>query len=205
MTLHAAEQTRPDVAQARHDWSAQQPSLRAARLIFLDETWATTSMTPARGRSPRGQRCRGFAPAGHWRTTTFVCALSTQGLRAPLVLDGPINGPAFRAWVEQFLVPELRPSDIVVMDNLSAHKVAGVRVAIEQAGAQVKYLPPYSPDYNPIKPSVCQAQSDAATSASPNRRRPLGRHWRITGPLWQRRMRALHSPLRLLPVRVKPL
>ena len=108
-------------------------------------------MAPTRGRSPRGQRCRGFAPAGHWRTTTFVCALSTQGLRAPLVLDGPINGPAFRAWVEQFLVPELRPSDFVVMDNLSAHKVAGVRAAIEQAGAAVKYLPPYSPDYNPIE------------------------------------------------------
>ena len=104
-----------------------------------------------RGRSPRGQRCRGFAPAGHWRTTTFVCALSTRGLHAPLVLDGPINGPAFRAWVEQFLVPELRPSDIVVMDNLSAHKVAGVRAAIERAGAAVKYLPPYSPDFNPIE------------------------------------------------------
>jgi transposase len=77
-----------------------------------------------------------------------VCALSTQGLRAPLVLDGPINGAAFRAWVEQFLVPELRPSDIVVMDNLSAHKVAGIQTAIERAGATVKYLPPYSPDFN---------------------------------------------------------
>jgi len=108
-------------------------------------------MAPMRGRSPKGQRCQGFAPAGHWRTTTFVCALSTQGLRAPLVLDGPINGAAFRAWVEQFLVPELRPSDIVVMDNLSAHKVAGIQAAIEQAGATVKYLPPYSPDFNPIE------------------------------------------------------
>lgn len=91
------------MAQARQDWSDEQPALPAARLIFLDETWATTSMTLMRGRAPKGQRCRGFAPAGHWRTTTFVCALSTQGLRAPLVLDGPINGPAFRAWVEQFL------------------------------------------------------------------------------------------------------
>ena len=108
-------------------------------------------MAPTRGSSPRGQRCRGFAPAGHWRTTTFVCALSTHGLRAPLVLDGPINGAAFRAWVEQFLVPELRPSDIVVMDNLSAHQVAGIQGAIERAGATVKYLPPYSPDFNPIE------------------------------------------------------
>lgn len=130
---------------------AKQPQLPAARLIFLDETWATTNMAPTRGRAPQGQRCRGFAPAGHWRTTTFVCALSTRGLRAPLVLDGPINGAAFRAWVEQFLVPELRPSDIVVMDNLSAHKVAGIQAAIEQAGATVRYLPPYSLDYNPIE------------------------------------------------------
>lgn len=108
-------------------------------------------MTPRRGRSPRGQRCRGAAPAGHWRTTTLVCALSSQGLRAPLVLDGALNGAAFVAWTEQFLVPELRPGDIVVMDNLGSHKVAGVQAAIERAGATVKYLPPYSPDYNPIE------------------------------------------------------
>ena len=132
-------------------WRAEQPSLPARGLVFLDETWATTCMTPARGRSPRGQRCPGYAPAGHWRTTTFVCALSTQGLLAPLVLDGPINGSAFRAWVEQFLVPTLRPGDTVVMDNLSSHKVSGVKAAIEGAGAALRYLPPYSPDYNPIE------------------------------------------------------
>jgi len=121
------------------------------RLIFLDETSATTNMTPTRGRAPRGQRCLGFTPGGHWRTTTVVCALDAQGLLAPLVLDGPLNGTAFVAWVEQFLVPELRAGDIVVMDNLSSHKVAGVRPAIEGAGAQLRYLPPYSPDYNPIE------------------------------------------------------
>ena len=108
-------------------------------------------MTPTRGRSPRGQRCLGYAPFGHWHTTTFVCALSVQGLLAPLVLDGPINGAVFRAWVEQSLVPELCPGDIVVMDNLSSHKVAGVRTAIEGAGAALRYLPPYSPDFNPIE------------------------------------------------------
>ena len=139
------------MAQARTHWKAEQPSLAAGRLIFLDETWATTSMTPTRGRSLRGERCPGFAPAGHWRTTTFVCALSTRGLLAPLVLDGPINGAVFRAWVEQFLAPELCPGDIVVMDNLSSHKVAGVKQAIESAGAELRYLPPYSPDYNPIE------------------------------------------------------
>ena len=121
------------------------------RLIFLDETWATTNMTAHWGRSPKGERCLGYAPGGHWHTTTFVCALSSEALLAPLVLDGPINGDAFVAWVEQFLLPQLREGDIVVMDNLSSHKVAGVRRAIEGVGASVRYLPPYSPDLNPIK------------------------------------------------------
>ena len=150
-TLHASEQQRSDVVQARADWADGQPELAKARLIFLDETWATTNMTPTWGRSPRGERCPGYAPCGHRHTTTFVCALSPDGLLAPLVLDGPINGQAFVAWVEQFLAPELRAGDTVVMDNLSAHKVAGVKPAIEAAGAALRYLPPYSPDFNPIE------------------------------------------------------
>lgn len=108
-------------------------------------------MAPTWGRSPKGQRCLGYAPLGHWHTTTFVCALTTDGLLAPLVLDGPINGQAFVAWVEQFLAPTLRAGDIVVMDNLSSHKVAKVKPAIEAAGAALRYLPPYSPDFNPIE------------------------------------------------------
>ena len=108
-------------------------------------------MTPIRGRAPRGKRCPGRAPCGHWRTTTFVCALRQTGLSAPCVLDGPINGETFVAWVEQMLAPELRPGDIVIMDNLGSHKVCGVRQAIESAGAAVRYLPPYSPDMNPIE------------------------------------------------------
>jgi transposase len=155
-TIYASEQQRPDVAQARADWKAEQPSMTAGQLIFLDETWATTNMTPTRGRSPRGERCLGYAPFGHWHTTTFVCALSAQGLLAPLVLDGPINGNAFVAWVEQFLVPELRAGDTVVMDNLGSHKVAGVKAAIEGAGAALRYLPPYSPDLNPIEQSFAK-------------------------------------------------
>lgn len=108
-------------------------------------------MTPARGRSPKGTRCLGQAPYGHWQTTTFICALRAQGLVAPCVLDGPINGEAFRAWVQQALVPVLQPGDLVVMDNLGSHKVAGIADAIAAAGAQLRYLPPYSPDYNPIE------------------------------------------------------
>ncbi|MDH6185719.1 MULTISPECIES: transposase [unclassified Polaromonas] len=117
------EQERADAAQARADWRAQQSALATAgRLVFHDETWATTNMAPTRGRSPRGERCLGHAPFGHWDTTTFVCALSQDGLLAPLVLDGPINGAAFVAWVEQFLAPELRAGDSVVMDNLRSHR-----------------------------------------------------------------------------------
>ena len=150
-SLKAAEQIRPEIAQARQDWVAQQPNLDADHLVFIDETWASTAMTPTRGRAPKGHRCIGYAPSGHWHTTTFVCALCTRGLVAPLVLDGPINGETFREWVRQFLVKDLQPGDVVVMDNLGSHKVAGIREAIEAVGATLRYLPPYSPDYNPIE------------------------------------------------------
>lgn len=137
--------------QARLAWQAEQPKVEIKRLVFLDETWASTNMTPPRGRSPIGRRCIGHAPYGHWKTTTFVCALRSTGLVAPLVIDGPINGDCFRVWMHQMLVPALQPGDIVVLDNLSSHKVAGIEDAIQAAGAQLRYLPPYSPDYNPIE------------------------------------------------------
>jgi transposase len=103
------------------------------------------------GRAPRGQRCRAAIPHGHWKTTTFTGALRLSGMTAPMVLDGPMNGAAFLAYITQVLVPTLRRGDIVVMDNLPAHKMTGVRAAIENAGAQLRYLPPYSPDFNPIE------------------------------------------------------
>ena len=152
------------------------------RLIFLDETWATTNMTPTWGRSAKGQRCLGYAPCGHWHTTTFVCALSKDGLLAPLVLDGPINGPAFVAWVEQFLAPELQPGDIVVMDNLSSHKVAGVKPAIEAAGAVLRYLPPYSPDFNPIEQVFAKLKTLLRTTQA----RALETLWSAIGSLLDR-------------------
>ena len=120
-------------------------------MIFLDETWATTNMTRTRGRAPRGDRLVCRVPHGHWHTTTFLAGLRTTGFVAPLVLDGAINGAAFLAYTEQFLVPVLMPGDIVVLDNLSSHKVRGIREAIEAAGARLLYLPPYSPDLNPIE------------------------------------------------------
>jgi transposase len=127
------------------------PELNPQSLVFLDETGASTKMARLYGRSPRGQRCRAPIPHGHWKTTTFTGALRLGGLTAPMVLDGPMNAAAFLAYVEQVLVPTLTPGDIVVMDNLPAHKPADVRRAIEAAGALLLYLPPYSPDFNPIE------------------------------------------------------
>jgi transposase len=128
-----------------------QLDLDPERLVFIDETWASTNMARRYGRAPRGERLRMSIPHGHWKTTTFVGALRLSGMTAPMVLDGPINGRAFQAYVDQILVPELKPGDVVIMDNLGSHKGAGVRAAIETAGAKLLYLPPYSPDFNPIE------------------------------------------------------
>jgi transposase len=149
--LTAAEQDRPDVAEQRAEWQLRQAGLDPERLVFIDETWAKTNMTRPRGRSLQGTRLLAKVPHGHWKTTTFLAALRTSGLTAPLVVDGAINGELFLAYVRQQLVPTLRAGDIVVMDNLASHKKAGVRAAIEAVGAQVLYLPPYSPDFNPIE------------------------------------------------------
>ena len=127
------------------------PRLDVRRLVFVDETWAKTNMTRTHGYAPRGQRLIDGAPPGHWHTTTLVGALRVSGFVAPLVIDGAVNGEWFRAYVELVLVPELARGDVVVMDNLGSHTVAGVRKAIEGAGCELLYLPPYSPDLNPIE------------------------------------------------------
>ena len=136
---------------AREAWFEGQPELDPATLIFIDETGASTKMARIRGRAKRGRRCRAAIPHGHWKTTTFTAGLRLGGLAAPMVLDGPMNGDAFLAYIKQVLVPELTKGDVVIMDNLPAHKVTGVRQAIEGAGARLLYLPPYSPDFNPIE------------------------------------------------------
>ena len=122
-----------------------------AAFVFLDETGASTNMIRRYGWSPRGERLVDAVPHGHWQTTTFLAGLRSTGIIAPLVLDGPMTGEAFLAYIRQFLAPVLSPGDVVVMDNLAAHKVAGVREAITAVGASVLYLPPYSPDLNPIE------------------------------------------------------
>lgn len=125
--------------------------MHARRFVFLDESGARTDLTRLRGWSPKGRRCPGAAPAGHWKTTTMVSAIRLEGVAASMVLDGPVDAEAFQAYVDQVLAPQLRPGDIVVMDNLPPHKAAGIQEAIETTGAELWYLPPYSPDLNPIE------------------------------------------------------
>lgn len=115
-------------------------------------------MAPLRGWGPRGRRVRGYAPHGHWRTQTFIAALRHDALTAPCVFDGPINGASFLAWVARFLVPTLKPGDVVVLDNLGSHKSATVRHAVEAAGARLWFLPPYSPDFNPIEQAFAKVK-----------------------------------------------
>jgi len=136
-------------------------------------------MARLRGRAPMGERLRAGIPYGHWKTTTFVAGLRRSGMVAPMVLDGPINRIAFQAYVEQVLVPELRPGDIVVMDNLSSHKGPDVRLAIEAAGAQLLYLPPYSPDFNPIENAFAKLKALLRKAAEPT----VGGLWDTIGHL----------------------
>ena len=150
-TAHASEQQRPDVVRRRQAWFDAQPDLDPERLVFIDETGASTKMARRYGRTPRGERCRAPGPYGHWKTTTFVGALRFEGITAPMLLDGAMHGAASLAYVEQVLVPTLKPGNIVVMDNLPAHKPVAVREAIAAAGAELRFLPPYSPDFNPIE------------------------------------------------------
>jgi len=150
-TAHASEQDRPDVLRKRWNWFEGQIDLHPNGLVLIDETWAKTNMARTHGRCRRGKRLRMGMPHGHWRTTTLVAGLTMRGIVAPFVLSGPINRAAFEAYIERVLVPELRPGDVVVMDNLSSHKRPRTKALIEGAGAQLLFLPPYSPDFNPIE------------------------------------------------------
>ena len=139
------------MARRRLRWQARQASIDPKRLVFIDETWTKTNMAPLHGWGPRGQRLIGKAPHGRWRTFTFLAALRCDRVDAACLFDGPINGQKFLAYVERFLVPTLQPGDIVVLDNLGSHKGKAVRRAIRNAGAKLLFLPPYSPELNPIE------------------------------------------------------
>jgi len=150
-TLHASEQDRPDIARRRIRWKAHQGRLDPRRLVFIDETWAKTNMTRRHGRAARGVRLVAKVPQGRWRTLTFLAALRHDRITAPCVIDGPINGTSFRAYIEQFLIPTLSAGDVVIMDNLGSHKGKTVRRLIRSVGAKLFFLPRYSPDLNPIE------------------------------------------------------
>lgn len=160
-------------------WLAERPSLDPRRLVFIDETWAKTNMTPTHGRCRRGERLIARAPFGHWKTSTFLAALRWDGMTAPAVFDGPINGRSFTAYVEQVLVPSLKPGDIVILDNLGSHKGKAARDAIEQAGAELRFLPPYSPDLNPIEQVFAKLKT-LLRRAAPRTRQTL---WKRIGTL----------------------
>jgi len=150
-TLFAAEQDRPDVARHRRRWRKIQPGLDPGRLVFIDETWAKINMTRTHGWTRRGEKLIAKTPHGHWKITTFLAALRCDEITAPCVLDRPINGDGFLAYVEQILAPTLKQGDIVVMDNLGSHKSAAIDKAIRAKGARRVFLPKYSPDLNPIE------------------------------------------------------
>ena len=164
-TAHAAEQDRPDILTRREAWFDGQVDLDPDRLVFIDETWASTNMARRYGRAPKGQRLRVGIPHGHWKTTTFLAGLTTRGMIAPFVLDGPINRDAFETYVGKVLVPELRPGDIVIMDNLSSHKGPRVGEMIAAANASLLYLPPYSPDFNPIENAFAKLKAHLRKAA----------------------------------------
>ena len=149
--MHAAEQHRPDVAEKRAHWHEQLQGENTGALVFVDESGANTQMTRWRGRSPVGQRLVAHIPHGHYQTSTLIAAIGLEGPRAPWIFDGPMNGEMFLAWVKKGLVPVLKKGDLVILDNLATHKVLGVREAIEEVGSRLMYLPPYSPDFNPIE------------------------------------------------------
>jgi len=153
------------VAQAREAWKANQANLDPDRLVFIDETGASTKMVRLRGRCRRGQRLLAKAPFGHWKTGAFAAGLRRNELVAPFILKGPMNGQAFRVYVEKILVPALAPDDIVVMDDLPAHTVEGLRKLIADAGAELRLPPAYSPDLNPIEMAFSQLKSHPRKAA----------------------------------------
>ena len=167
------------MARKRERWKRHQARLDPRRLVFIDETWAKTNMTRTHGRCARGQRLVDRVPHGHWKTMTFLAALRCDRIDAPFVLDGPINGEWFLAYVQQLLIPTLSPGDVVIMDNLGSHKGKAVRRAIRKAGAHLIFLPPYSPDLNPIEQVFAKLKTLLRKAAE----RTVEATWRRIGQL----------------------
>ena len=167
------------MARRRQQWKKYQGRLDPKRLVFIDETWAKTNMTRRHGRALRGRRLVAKVPHGRWRTLTFLAALRCDRIEAPCVIDGPINGLSFLAYVEQVLLPTLAPGDIVIMDNLGSHKRQAIRRILRAAGARLLFLPPYSPDLNPIEQVFAKLKTLLRKAA----RRTIEATWRQIGTL----------------------
>jgi transposase len=184
-TLLASEQDRPDVAAARQAWAARQPRMRLEphRLVFLDETGTTTKMTRLRGRCPKGQRLRSKAPFGHWKTQTFIAGLRCFGLTAPFVIDAPMNRRIFDTYVETQLAPTLSAGDVVILDNLAAHKSPKAEAAIKARGAWMLFLPPYSPDLNPIEMAFPKLKANLRANLRARAIRTIEGLWKAIGSI----------------------
>jgi transposase len=161
------------VAEQRKQWPQRLAGVSADRLVFVDESGANTQMTRRYGRSPMGQRLACPVPQGHYQTTTMIAAVRLRGPQAPWLFGGAMDGELFLAWVKQGLVPCLQAGDVVILDNLATHKVAGVREAIEAAGARLEYLPPYSPDFNPMEPMWSKVKQTLKSQQPRNERQLL--------------------------------
>jgi transposase len=179
--MRPAEQTRPDIARKRARWKTHQDRIDPGRLVFIDETWVKTNMAPLRGWGPRGQRLEARVPHGHWKTLTFIAALRCDRVDAPWVIDGPINGELFTLYVEKVLGPTLAKGDVVILDNLGSHKGQAARRAIRAAGAHLLFLPPYSPDLNPIE----QVFAKLKTLLRKADERSIDATWRRIGSILQ--------------------
>jgi transposase len=177
--VRAAEQARPDIARKRARWRTHQARIDRKRLLFIDETWIKTNMAPLRGWGPCGRRLRADVPHGHWKTMTFLAALRYDRIDAPFVIDGPINGQAFLIYIDRVLVPTLRPGDIVILDNLGSHKGKQARRLIRAAGAHLIFLPPYSPDLNPIEQVFAKLKHFMRKASS----RTIDSTWRSAGDI----------------------
>jgi transposase len=167
------------VARRRARWKAYQGRIALERLVFIDETWVKTNMAPLRGWGPRGRRLKAYAPFGHWKTQTFIAALRHDRIDAPWVIDGPINGELFLLYVERVLAPTLAKGDVVILDNLGSHKAKAARDAVRAQGAHMLFLPPYSPDLNPIE-QVFAKLKHMMRKAQP---RDVDATWRKAGQL----------------------
>jgi transposase len=165
-SLHASEQNRPDVKLKREEWANCMPGLNVDKLVFYDEIGVNTKMVRLHGRCAASQRLVDFAPVGHYSSSTLMSAMRLDGVVAPMLLDGPVNGETFAGYVEQILAPALKPGDIFILDNLPAHKSARVTAAIEGAGCVLVYLPPYSPDFNPIENMWSKVKASVRTAAA---------------------------------------